>query len=265
MSSTRKRMRPLSSMAQVSEDDDSPSELQLDTLISIPSKIDSSIPRSGKWTAEEETFANRLIEAFEGGSLVDCDDGSTLRSYLAKKLNCAPMRISKKFAGLCIGKHQFAKRGGSDADKSSTKWSQGHDGCVEISQQGGVLISDPLKIHKSKRISSSGSSSSSSTVLGDTSVGSSSGSSSSSSSVWGDTSEFLDMHDIYYNADALSGTIESSYGSSEHLDVEAEQWRDVLSFFCGSLSVSAEQLDMNMVRRDSSFLVKSNSYSSLLL
>mmetsp|Transcript_21387 Transcript_21387/g.48424 ORF Transcript_21387/g.48424 Transcript_21387/m.48424 type:complete len:248 (+) Transcript_21387:116-859(+) len=247
MSSTRKRMRPLSSMAQVSEDDDSPSELQLDTLISIPSKIDSSIPRSGKWTAEEETFANRLIEGFEGGTLLDCDDGSTLRSYLAKRLNCAPMRISKKFAGLCIGKNKFAKRGASP-DKSSTKWSQGHDGCVEISQQGGVLlISDPLKSHKSKRVFSSGSSSS------------------SSSSACEDTSVGLDIDDIYYNADALSGTIESSYGSSEHLDVEAEQWRDVLSFFCGSLSVSAEQLDMNMVRRDSSFLVKSNSYSSLLL
>mmetsp|Transcript_22668 Transcript_22668/g.50841 ORF Transcript_22668/g.50841 Transcript_22668/m.50841 type:complete len:171 (+) Transcript_22668:134-646(+) len=162
MSSTRKRMRPLSSMAQVSEDDDSPSELQLDTLISIPSKIDSSIPRSGKWTAEEETFANRLIEGFEGGTLLDCDDGSTLRSYLAKRLNCAPMRISKKFAGLCIGKNKFAKRGASP-DKSSTKWSQGQDGCVEISQQGGVLlISDPLKSHKSKRVFSSGSSSSSS-------------------------------------------------------------------------------------------------------
>jgi hypothetical protein len=117
---------------------------------------------------------------------------------------------------------------------------------VRGDQQGGVLlISDPLKSHKSKRVSSSGSSSSSSSACEDTSVG-------------------LDIDDIYYNADAFSGTIESSYGSSEHLDVEAEQWRDVLSFFCGSLSVSAEQLDMNMVRRDNSFLVKSNSYSSLL-
>ncbi|KAJ1398841.1 hypothetical protein B484DRAFT_339569 [Ochromonadaceae sp. CCMP2298] len=65
---------------------------------------------SGKWTAEEETFANRLIEGFEGGTLLDCDDGSTLRSYLAKRLNCAPMRISKKFAGLCIGKVRDIQR-----------------------------------------------------------------------------------------------------------------------------------------------------------
>ena len=67
-------------------------------------EFDSSIPRSGKWSAEEEAFANKLIVKFEAGTLIDCCEGSTLRSYLAKKLNCAPMRISKKFAGQCIGK-----------------------------------------------------------------------------------------------------------------------------------------------------------------
>ncbi|KAJ1430832.1 hypothetical protein B484DRAFT_328180 [Ochromonadaceae sp. CCMP2298] len=66
--------------------------------------FDNSVPRSGKWTVEEEAFANRLISEFESGSLGDCEDGCTLRSYLARKLNCAPMRISKKFAGQCIGK-----------------------------------------------------------------------------------------------------------------------------------------------------------------
>jgi len=72
--------------------------------IMMPKYFDNSIPRSGKWSPEEETFANRLIVEFESGSLLDCEDGCTLRSYLAKKLNCAPMRISKKFAGQCIGK-----------------------------------------------------------------------------------------------------------------------------------------------------------------
>ena len=62
------------------------------------------IQRSGKWSTEEESFANRLIMDFENGSLRDCEDGCTLRSYLARKLRCAPMRISKKFAGRCIGK-----------------------------------------------------------------------------------------------------------------------------------------------------------------
>ena len=63
-----------------------------------------SVPRSGKWTAEEEALANSLVEQFEEGSLLDCLEGTTLRCYLAKRLNCAPMRISKKFAGKCIGK-----------------------------------------------------------------------------------------------------------------------------------------------------------------
>jgi hypothetical protein len=67
-------------------------------------EYDNSIPRSGKWTPEEERFADRLIRDFELGLLTDCEDGCTLRSYLAKKLNCAPMRISKKYAGQCIGK-----------------------------------------------------------------------------------------------------------------------------------------------------------------
>lgn len=60
--------------------------------------------RSGKWKANEEAYANFLINKFENGKLNDCEDGCTLRSYLARKLKCAPMRISKKFAGRGIGK-----------------------------------------------------------------------------------------------------------------------------------------------------------------
>jgi len=65
--------------------------------------------RSGKWSNEEEDFANRLVLEFEKGWLKDCEDGCTLRSFLARRLNCAPMRISKKFAGRCIGKLVFAR------------------------------------------------------------------------------------------------------------------------------------------------------------
>jgi len=67
--------------------------------------------RRGKWTGDEERFANALIEEFEKGSLSDCENGCTLRAYLSKKLHCAPMRISKKFAGKSIGKHVFLSRG----------------------------------------------------------------------------------------------------------------------------------------------------------
>jgi hypothetical protein len=65
---------------------------------------DNSTPRTGKWSVEEEKYCKQLIDAFENGKLPDCIEGTSLRAYLSKKLNCSPMRISKKFAGLGIGK-----------------------------------------------------------------------------------------------------------------------------------------------------------------
>ena len=60
--------------------------------------------RRGKWTGEEEGYANRLIMEFKAGCL-PLTDGTTLRTFLSKLLNCDPMRISKKFVGgNCIGK-----------------------------------------------------------------------------------------------------------------------------------------------------------------
>ena len=67
--------------------------------------------RRGKWTAEEEAYANRLIQEFKAG-LLPLTDGTTLRTFLSKLLNCDPMRISKKFVGSnCIGKQVFRRRG----------------------------------------------------------------------------------------------------------------------------------------------------------
>ena len=66
--------------------------------------------RRGKWTAEEESYANRLIQEFKAG-LLPLTDGTTLRTFLSKLLNCDPMRISKKFVGNnCIGKQVFRRR-----------------------------------------------------------------------------------------------------------------------------------------------------------
>ena len=63
--------------------------------------------RRGKWTLEEQAYADRLIRDFEAG-LLPLENGATLRAYLSKKLNCDPMRISKKFAGAkCLGKVRF--------------------------------------------------------------------------------------------------------------------------------------------------------------
>lgn len=68
--------------------------------------------RRGKWTVEEEQFALRLIEEFRAG-LLPLTDGTTLRTFLSKLLNCDPMRISKKFVGdNCIGKQVFRHASG---------------------------------------------------------------------------------------------------------------------------------------------------------
>lgn len=67
--------------------------------------------RRGKWTPEEEAYASRLIQEFKAG-LLPLTDGTTLRTFLSKLLNCDPMRISKKFVGAnCIGKQIFRRRG----------------------------------------------------------------------------------------------------------------------------------------------------------
>lgn len=72
--------------------------------------------RRGKWTSEEEAYANRLIHEFKLGML-PLTDGTTLRTFLSKLLNCDPMRISKKFVGQnCIGKQVFRRRP-SELDK----------------------------------------------------------------------------------------------------------------------------------------------------
>lgn len=54
--------------------------------------------RAGKWTVEEEVYSEYLISLFVKGLLVDCEENTTLRAYLAEKLNCKPMRITKKYA-----------------------------------------------------------------------------------------------------------------------------------------------------------------------
>lgn len=62
---------------------------------------------TGKWSTEEEDFAVAAIRDFNRGYL-DSAPGSTLRAYLSEKLQCDPMRITKKFTGeASIGKKVF--------------------------------------------------------------------------------------------------------------------------------------------------------------
>ena len=57
----------------------------------------------GKWSEDEEKYAYELIQRFTEGILDDCDDGERLRPYLARKLDCDIMRISKKLANQVKG------------------------------------------------------------------------------------------------------------------------------------------------------------------
>lgn len=77
--------------------------------------------RRGKWTTEEEDYANRLIQEFHLGWL-RLAEGSTLRTFLAKVLKCDPMRISKKYVGAnSIGKQVFKKCSTTDMTESEIK------------------------------------------------------------------------------------------------------------------------------------------------
>ncbi|CEG50328.1 uncharacterized protein PHALS_08047 [Plasmopara halstedii] len=63
--------------------------------------------RKGKWTEEESRYAAQLTKYFKKG-LLPIERGTMLRLYLSQKLNCEPMRITKKFTGgECIGKQVF--------------------------------------------------------------------------------------------------------------------------------------------------------------
>lgn len=53
-----------------------------------------------------------VIAKFNEGTLEDCTEGMSIRSYLSIKLNCNPMRISKKFAGQKMGKDAFKRKEG---------------------------------------------------------------------------------------------------------------------------------------------------------
>ena len=61
---------------------------------------------------EEEEYTTRVIHHFSSG-LIALPEGKTLRTFLADKLKCDPMRITKKFAGAsCLSKkiHTLCER-----------------------------------------------------------------------------------------------------------------------------------------------------------
>ncbi|OWZ15785.1 hypothetical protein PHMEG_00010515 [Phytophthora megakarya] len=77
--------------------------------------------RSGKWTPEEEAFTNMIIHFFKRG-LLDVEDGTSLRWYLAKRLNCEAMRVTKKLKGnSSIGKQIFRAMENTPANRQSIR------------------------------------------------------------------------------------------------------------------------------------------------
>jgi len=80
-------------------------------------------PRTGKWTREEEDFA-RAISTYFCLGMLDLPNGTTLRAYLAYKLNCDPMRVTKKFSHGCsgpIGKKAFRREDVAPCDITSAQ------------------------------------------------------------------------------------------------------------------------------------------------
>jgi len=64
--------------------------------------------RSGQWTTEEKLYASKLIYLFHrGNGYIGAWNGQSLRSFLAKALNCNPMRISKKYSNFKGLAHRF--------------------------------------------------------------------------------------------------------------------------------------------------------------
>jgi hypothetical protein len=78
--------------------------------IDMLSPTHSPIPfplRKGKWSAEEEEYLSAMVRFFNAG-LLNIPPGKSLRSYLSEKLNCDPMRITKKYSGSsAVGKQTF--------------------------------------------------------------------------------------------------------------------------------------------------------------
>eukprot|EP00607_Mallomonas_marina_P000921 CAMPEP_0182438398 /NCGR_PEP_ID=MMETSP1167-20130531/85746_1 /TAXON_ID=2988 /ORGANISM="Mallomonas Sp, Strain CCMP3275" /LENGTH=521 /DNA_ID=CAMNT_0024631755 /DNA_START=41 /DNA_END=1606 /DNA_ORIENTATION=+ len=75
--------------------------------------------RKGKWTKDEEAYTEKLISSFKSG-LLRLPRGTTLRSFLSAKLNCDPMRISKKYAGnVCVGRLVFQPAEPSDENSKA--------------------------------------------------------------------------------------------------------------------------------------------------
>lgn len=86
-------------------------------LVSTPCSFAPSFPRRSRrlltsisFAGEEEAYAEKVAALFKTGRVPNCPEGLTMRALLADLLNCAPMRVSKKFSGeRAIGKCSYKR------------------------------------------------------------------------------------------------------------------------------------------------------------
>ena len=69
---------------------------------------------SSSYYQAEIEYVMEIIQDFRRGYLPDCPQGTTLRQYLAKKLHCNPMRLSKKLSK-AMGNTPDSSLGGGNA------------------------------------------------------------------------------------------------------------------------------------------------------
>mmetsp|Transcript_41387 Transcript_41387/g.95603 ORF Transcript_41387/g.95603 Transcript_41387/m.95603 type:complete len:523 (+) Transcript_41387:65-1633(+) len=106
--------------------------------------------RKGKWLKEEEDYALMLISHFKSGHLKDePTSGVTLRAYLAERLDCEPMRITKKFNGdASIGKHLYvpatSRPGGVSDESLCLALTSSHKALAELQAKFVAQISDSV-------------------------------------------------------------------------------------------------------------------------
>jgi hypothetical protein len=58
--------------------------------------------RIGLWTKAETNFALLLARHFKAGIFCDIGPGEILQTWLARRLHCKPMRISRKFSQMAV-------------------------------------------------------------------------------------------------------------------------------------------------------------------
>ncbi|CAM9909125.1 unnamed protein product [Chrysoparadoxa australica] len=88
--------------------------------------------RKGKWLAEEEDYAKAIIASFNK-RLLRLEEGTTLRAHLAMKLQCDPMRVTKKFKGSeCLGKRVY--QGLKLSDSTEAEAAEAHGELATLKQ-----------------------------------------------------------------------------------------------------------------------------------